>query len=61
MTPANLGKVLVTGGGGFLGTAVIKLLVQRGCAVRSLCRRLYAHSKPWALSKFKATSPTSTP
>ena len=28
--------MLVTGGGGFLGTALIKLLVQRGLAVRSL-------------------------
>ena len=43
MRPADLGPVLVTGGGGFLGTALIKLLVQRGLAVRSLSRRLYPH------------------
>ena len=29
MRPAELGRVLVTGGGGFLGTALIKPLVQR--------------------------------
>ena len=43
MMPADLGTVLVTGGGGFLGTALIKLLVQRGLAVRSLARRHYPH------------------
>jgi 2-alkyl-3-oxoalkanoate reductase len=43
VTPVNLGPVLVTGGGGFLGTALIKLLVQRGLAVRSLSRRVYPH------------------
>jgi nucleoside-diphosphate-sugar epimerase len=43
MTDAGLGHVLVTGGGGFLGTAVIRLLRQRGLAVRSLTRRSYPH------------------
>jgi nucleoside-diphosphate-sugar epimerase len=43
MKPPDLGKVLVTGGGGFLGTALIKPLVQRGLTVRSLSRRLYPH------------------
>jgi nucleoside-diphosphate-sugar epimerase len=43
MTPADLGQVLVTGGGGFLGTALARLLSQRGLAVRSLSRRLYPH------------------
>ena len=43
MRPAELGQVLVTGGGGFLGTALVRLLRQRGLAVRSLSRRLYAH------------------
>jgi nucleoside-diphosphate-sugar epimerase len=38
-----LGEVLVTGGGGFLGTALIKLLRARGLAVRSLSRRHYPH------------------
>ncbi len=36
MSAADLGQVLVTGGGGFLGTALIKLLLQRGLRVRSL-------------------------
>ena len=34
-------KVLVTGGGGFLGRAIIKLLVQRNDHVRSFSRNLY--------------------
>lgn len=34
-------KVLVTGGGGFLGGAIVKLLVQRGDHVRSLARSFY--------------------
>ena len=43
MKTADLGQVLVTGGGGFLGTALVKLLVERGLAVRSLSRRVYPH------------------
>jgi nucleoside-diphosphate-sugar epimerase len=39
----ELDKVLVTGGGGFLGTALIKLLRERGAVVRSLARRFYPH------------------
>ena len=34
----DLGRVLVTGGGGFLGTGVIRLLRGRGLSVRSLSR-----------------------
>ena len=34
-------KVLVTGGGGFLGSAIIERLVARGDAVRSLSRSHY--------------------
>jgi nucleoside-diphosphate-sugar epimerase len=45
MRHGELGRVLVTGGGGFLGTAVIKLLRARGLEVRSLARRLYPHLK----------------
>jgi nucleoside-diphosphate-sugar epimerase len=40
---AQLGLVLVTGGGGFLGTALVRLLRQRGLVVRSLARRFYPH------------------
>ncbi|HRV08237.1 MAG TPA: NAD-dependent epimerase/dehydratase family protein [Acidobacteriota bacterium] len=36
-------NALVTGGGGFLGTAVIRRLVERGWSVRSFCRRRYPH------------------
>ena len=39
----RLGSVLVTGGGGFLGTALVRLLRGRGLAVRSLTRRDYPH------------------
>ena len=34
-------KVLLTGGGGFLGLAIVRLLRQRGDDVRSLARNLY--------------------
>jgi nucleoside-diphosphate-sugar epimerase len=34
-------KVLVSGGGGFLGEAIVKLLVERGDDVRSLSRGFY--------------------
>jgi 2-alkyl-3-oxoalkanoate reductase len=43
MSAAVLGEVLVTGGGGFLGTALIKLVLERGLRVRSLARRRYPH------------------
>jgi 2-alkyl-3-oxoalkanoate reductase len=43
MSAAELGEVLVTGGGGFLGTALIKLVLERGLQVRSLARRRYPH------------------
>jgi 2-alkyl-3-oxoalkanoate reductase len=39
----RFGKVLVTGGGGFLGSALIKPLRASGLTVRSLARRFYAH------------------
>lgn len=36
-------KALVTGGGGFLATAIIRQLVARGDSVRSLSRHKYSH------------------
>ena len=41
MTGHRPAKVLVTGGGGFLGGAIVKRLVQRGDHVRSLSRTFY--------------------
>jgi nucleoside-diphosphate-sugar epimerase len=35
-------KVLVTGGGGFLGKAIVKRLINRGDNVRSLARKFYS-------------------
>ena len=34
-------KILVTGGGGFLGSAIVRLLAQRGDHIRSLARSFY--------------------
>ena len=36
-----LGPCLVTGGGGFLGSAIVRRLVQGKCRVRSLARNVY--------------------
>ena len=38
---SRLGPCLVTGGGGFLGGAIVAQLVARGCRVRSFSRRQY--------------------
>jgi len=43
LSDTNPGRVLVTGGGGFLGTAVCRLLRERGLAVRSLSRSPHPH------------------
>ncbi len=39
-------KVLVTGGGGFIGSALVRALVERGREVRILGRRRYPHLPP---------------
>ncbi len=41
MSDSGLGKVLVTGGGGFLGSALVAFARGRGLPVRSLSRRHY--------------------
>ena len=41
MTGKSLHKVLVTGGGGFLGGAIVRQLVERGDRVISFSRRFY--------------------
>jgi nucleoside-diphosphate-sugar epimerase len=40
-------RVLVTGGGGFLGSAVVKMLVARGDSVRSFSRRFHSRLAAW--------------
>jgi nucleoside-diphosphate-sugar epimerase len=43
MSRLEIGPSLVTGGGGFLGTALVRMLRDRGLPVRSLARRSYRH------------------
>jgi nucleoside-diphosphate-sugar epimerase len=43
MSRVEIGPVLITGGGGFLGTALVRMLRERGVPVRSLARRYYRH------------------
>jgi nucleoside-diphosphate-sugar epimerase len=47
------GRVLVTGGGGFLGTAVSRLLRRRGLAVRSLSRSRHPHLDDLGVEQFR--------
>lgn len=46
-------KVLVTGGGGFLGSAIVKQLIAKGASVRSFCRRYYAKLEQWGVEQIK--------
>ena len=41
-----MGKVLVTGGGGFLGRYIVEQLVERGDLVRILARGNYPELEP---------------
>jgi len=47
-------KALVTGGGGFLGKAIVKRLVDRGDTVRSISRRHYAELDALGVKQFSA-------
>ncbi len=53
MSKTELGRVLVTGGGGFLGTALIRLLHERGSSVRSLARRHYSHLEAFGVEQIQ--------
>ncbi len=53
MNGVDLGRVLVTGGGGFLGTALVRLLCARGAAVRSLARRHYPHLETFGVEQIQ--------
>lgn len=46
-------KVLVTGGGGFLGTAICKKLLARGYDVSSFSRRIYPHLAALGIKSFQ--------
>jgi 2-alkyl-3-oxoalkanoate reductase len=46
-------KVLVTGGGGFLGGAIVQRLVERGNDVRSFSRRLYPELTSWGVEQIR--------
>ena len=52
MTKRVSQKVLVTGGGGFLGSAIVKLLVERGDHVRSFSRTYYPELASMGVDQF---------
>ena len=53
MTKKASQKVLVTGGGGFLGGAIVKLLVERGDHVRSFSRSYYPELASMGVEQFQ--------
>ncbi len=46
-------NILVTGGGGFLGKAIVKKLVQRGDRVKSFSRKFYSDLKDLGVDQIK--------
>jgi nucleoside-diphosphate-sugar epimerase len=46
-------RVLVTGGGGFLGSAIIKSLLAGGHRVTSFSRQSHAHLTEWGVEQFQ--------
>lgn len=50
-----MGKVLVTGGGGFLGSAIVRQLVERGERVRILQRRAVEWAETAGVEQFRGS------
>ncbi len=50
---SNVHKILVTGGGGFLGKAIVKRLVTSGARVASLSRSRYAELEALGVEQFQ--------
>ncbi len=46
-------RILVTGGGGFLGSAIIKMLLKEGAIVRSFSRSFYSRLDKWGVEQIK--------
>jgi len=53
ITNKSLHKVLVTGGGGFLGGAIVRQLVDRGDNVRSFSRNFYPELAQWGVEQIQ--------
>jgi nucleoside-diphosphate-sugar epimerase len=53
MTKRTSQKVLVTGGGGFLGKAIVKLLLEKKCRVRSFSRSYYPELASMGVEQFQ--------
>lgn len=52
-SPSGKRIVLVTGGGGFLGTALVRLLISRGETVRSFSRKHHEQLESWGVEQIQ--------